>query len=111
MKTHKERVESFLPKYTSGEWQIKELFSKWAIVIDNSPFAIATVENKYRAQEINKANAKLIASSPELLGALKFANEIIDRLCSDYSMIANKHANYTNGEAKIIEQAIKKATE
>lgn len=42
---------------------------------------------------------------------LKLANKIIDRLSDDYSSIANKHANYTRGEANIIEQAIQKATE
>jgi uncharacterized protein YfkK (UPF0435 family) len=45
----------------------------------------------------------------ELLEALKFGNEIIDRLCSDYAMVTNKHANYTRAESNVIENAIKKA--
>lgn len=57
-----------------------------------------------------EANAKLIAAAPDLLEALVLAEKILERMSDEYSMIANRHANYTRGEANIIESAIKKAT-
>ena len=52
---------------------------------------------------------KVRDAAPDLLEALKFSLTIIDRLSDDYSSIANKHANFTQGEFKKINQAIKKA--
>lgn len=55
------------------------------------------------------ANAKLISAAPDLLYALQFAYQIIDRLSEDYAMVAGKHANFTIREDRIIKQAIEKA--
>jgi len=46
-----------------------------------------------------------------MLEALQKAIEVIERLSDEYSTIANHHASYTVGEARIIEGAIRKATE
>jgi hypothetical protein len=97
-------------KFTKGNW----IFSKYS-PIDYGVHSesgngndIALVRGDSEEAE---ANAKLITSAPELLNALILANNIIERMSDEYSAIANKHANFTMGESRIIENAIRKATE
>jgi hypothetical protein len=61
------------------------------------------------SHEENKANGLLMAAAKDLYEALALAREIIERISSDYAAITNKHADYTVGEARVIDHAIQKA--
>ena len=97
--------------HTKGKWKADDIdvYSE-----DNKHIAQAYDANDTHIADMDiekaRANAKLIAAAPDLLEALKFSLTIIDRLSDDYSTIANKHANFTQGEFKKIDKAIKKAT-
>lgn len=97
-------------KHTKGEWE----FIAPAIISKETHEEIALIKAMSMGasrQSESFANAKLIASAPDLLIALQKAVEVIDRLSDEYSAVAERHSSYTVGEAKIIEGAIKKATE
>jgi hypothetical protein len=97
-------------KHTPGEW----IFNKYT----PCDFGVHSIEGRGNdialvrgTDEEAEANAKLIAAAPVMLEALQKAIEVIERLSDEYSTIANHHASYTVGEARIIEGAIRKATE
>jgi hypothetical protein len=49
---------------------------------------------------------QLLTHREILRDALQFALTIIDRLSEDYASVANKHANYTQGEDKKLKAAL-----
>ena len=91
-------------KHTPGPWNLKKDLSRFRIVTD-TPFSIAIIENKYRFQEINEANARLIAAAPDLLEGIIELLDAIKR-CEDREQIPS----YENC-LQIVSKAIKKATE
>jgi hypothetical protein len=96
--------------HTKGNWE----FIAPAIVSTETNEDIALIKSMSMGANRNNeslANAKLIAAAPDMLIALQKAVEVIERMSDEYSAIAGHHASYTNGEAKIIEGAIKKAAE
>lgn len=70
---------------------------------------VALVTTGSYPDDVEAANARLIAAALELLEALEHALIVIDRLSDEYRAISGRHASYSNGDAKKIEQAIKKA--
>ena len=113
-------------KFTKGEWKIFKPKGGCAHTVTSKDYEgySRTIAIAYPVNQKNpinclnddekveaEANAKLIATAPELLQALNFSLSIIDRLCDDYSEIANKHANFTMEEFNKIMDVIKKATE
>jgi hypothetical protein len=120
MKTNKDLLEASqtngVAKYTKGEWRMiyPAINAPNEFIIgDCDGFTLASVYGALGTpndMEEAEANAKLIAAAPDLLEALVLANSILDRMSSEYAMIANKHANFTRGESNIIERAIEKAT-
>jgi N-acetylneuraminic acid mutarotase len=103
-------------KYTQGEWKVSGGTTEGTIQCDPESSVCTKHGNEIarifgKTIEESKANAKLIAAAPDMLEALQKAVEVIERMSDEYSAIAGHHASYTNGEAKIIEGAIKKATE
>lgn len=99
-------------KHTPGPWYFHEQgdANNYCLMRNDKRWVIAFQQNGEIWKEEQLANATLIATAPELLEALQKAKEIIERISSEYSLIAHKHSSYTNGEARIIESAIKKAT-
>lgn len=101
-------------QHTKGKWEAHDnLTSSTVFVPEMGGYkVIATCTSDHNMMNDNeiKANAKLIAASPDMLLALQKAVEVIERLSDEYSAIAGHHASYTNGEARIIEGAIRKAT-
>lgn len=100
--------------FTPGKWEpsfseIDEENYSIDIHASDLQWWVASAKFGQVDKEEAKANATLIAAAPDMYYALKKANEIIERLCSDYATVAGRHANYTNGEAKIIESALQKA--
>jgi hypothetical protein len=82
------------------------------LILPLNEVEVLTEDQQYNYVALrNEVAAKLITAASDLLDALVFAGEIIDRLCEDYSMVANRHANFTTGEYNRIMRAIKKATE
>lgn len=103
-------------KHTKGSWEIEEREHGFYVCSGFKGFVIADVTGDQITHFIGnkeeaEANAKLIAAAPELLAALQKAVEVIERMSDEFSAIANRHASYTVGESKVIEGAIKKATE
>ena len=99
-------------KHTTGKWIIdrkSETLTEKTVCTEQMD--ICTVLCIDIDDEEADANAKLIAAAPDMLIALQKAVEVIERMSDEYSAIANRHASYTVGESKIIEGAIKKATE
>ena len=103
-------------KHTVEKWTLENLTGRTLrVTAGPKGFVIAEVTNDCITHFIGNtdeaiANAKLIAAAPDMLIALQKAVEVIERMSDEFSSIANRHASYTNGEAKIIEGAIKKAT-
>jgi hypothetical protein len=103
-------------KHTPKEWTIENHEHSINICSGYKGFVIAEVTGDCIThfignKEESEANAKLIAAAPVMLEALQKAIEVIERLSDEYSTIAERHASYTVGEARIIEGAIRKATE
>jgi hypothetical protein len=102
-------------KHTKGEWHKRngDIENHFEIIGDygtHKTIALLPLRAFVEKDEA-EANAKLIAAAPDMLIALQKAVEVIERMSDEYSSIANRHASYTVGESKIIEGAIKKATE
>lgn len=101
-------------KHTPGTWKIAEKhcdnLTEKHIAWTNLREVLAP-NNGDTSNDEDYANCKLIAAAPDMLIALQKAVEVIERMSDEFSAIAGKHASYTNGEAKIIEGAIKKANQ
>lgn len=99
-------------KHTKGPWIVANSGGSVKLGGMRHPKTICTLETSPLSisPEV-EANAKLIAAAPDMLIALQKAVEVIERMSDEYSAIANRHASYTVGESRIIEGAIKKATE
>lgn len=104
-------------KHTQGIWEINHFMNEFSIYsmgdkrcggVCKIPYGLS--KSKSLSEEQAEANAKLIASAPKLLEALQEAMQIIDRLCDEYQDLAERHANYTQGEHKRLTAAIKLAT-
>ena len=69
-------------KHTKGEWGISKHYYGYKILIDGNK--IADVWNKRESYAVTEeealANAKLIASAPELLKALNLIQEYINKM-------------------------------
>ena len=108
-------------KHTKGQWFACKITNttNYSVRTNERPELVITPVNLTEVNETIHndligeaiANAKLIAAAPDMLIALQKAVEVIERMSDEYSAIANRHASYTVGESKIIEGAIKKATE
>lgn len=94
-------------QHTRGNWHAKE----GQIYPEETGKTIAIIPYFELGNEEQEANARIMAAAPDLLDALILANEIIGRLCSDYAVQAERHANHTAGEARVILSAIQKATQ
>jgi len=93
-------------KHTQGEWRIDPLNE--SSVIDNSGDYMSQLIcqiNGNQTREIRKANAKLIAAAPYLLGALEYV-----KICSNYKEAKIYGENNPNHWTNIIDNAINKAT-
>lgn len=99
-------------KHTPGKWNTSKLVNDIGIYADGSNRDLALVYKYSRSipEEEAQANANLMAAAPELLEALQKAKEVIERMSDEFREVAGRHASYSNGEAKIIEAAINKAT-
>lgn len=95
-----------MKKHTKGNW----LAHDGQIYSEETGKTLALISYFDKEDEEQRANANLIAAAPDLFTALQKAVEVIERMSDEYSSIAGRHASYTNGEAKIIERAIEKAT-
>ena len=93
-------------EFTKGEWRVSLSNTSYAdVVVDG--FDICTCWSGYVGEDETKANAKLIASAPDLLNRL---NSIV--------LSVKAHPDYVNGEegdewhdiVELAEQTIKKAT-
>lgn len=93
--------------HTKGIWMAKD----GQIYTEETGKTIALVPYYDKEDEEQTANLKLIAAAPAMLNALKKAVEVIERMSDEYSAIADRHASYTVGEGRIIEGAIREATE
>ena len=93
-------------KHTKGEWFAKE----GQIYPIETGKTLALIPYYDKDDKEQEANAKLIAAAPDMLEALKKAIEVIERMSDEFSAIAERHASYTVGESRIIEDAIRKAT-
>ena len=58
-----------MSKHTLGQWKLHDMESN--VIVGKDHLTIADVNAKNRNEEENQANAKLIASAPELLEACK----------------------------------------
>lgn len=109
---HKKRI-IMETKHTNGKWTVVDSGGK--VISQTSANSYADIcilaDRPLAISPEVEANAKLIAAAPEMLIALQKAVEVIERMSDEFSAIANRHASYTVGESRIIEGAIKKATE
>lgn len=89
-------------EHTQGEWKTQiNGFGDFGIMSAYNPiYPIAKLERKFRPIEEIEANAKLIASAPELLEACKYVLECLE---------ASQNARNFGGP--VLRKAIKKATE
>mgnify|MGYP003620463906 CR=1 FL=1 len=90
-------------EFTKGEWRVSLSNTSYAdVVVDG--FDICTCWSGYVGEDETKANAKLIASAPDLLNSIVLS--------------VKAHPDYVNGEegdewhdiVELAEQTIKKAT-
>jgi hypothetical protein len=94
------------PKHTPGQWEIDKR-AKTRVQVNDRTIADTggyrtTSDNKAKAEEENKANAKLIAAAPEMLKII----------CEVDNLLRCQYSHNDIAEIKIkLESAIKKATE
>ena len=93
-------------KYTKGKWVKRQGDSDYKFDIlgeFGTNKTIALIPNKcFVSDEEAEANAKLIASAPELLDALKMIRKELKH--------GNYKGNHVNGMIQVAEEAIVKAT-
>ena len=78
MTNHPNRSKQQQPTHTPGPWRVGRKLSN-CVVVTAEGKDIGTVSiNKYTDNAINEANARLIATAPELLAALKTLVGLLD---------------------------------
>jgi 3-oxoacyl-[acyl-carrier-protein] synthase III len=93
-------------KHTQGKWEVVKSNDSGRIDIKREPYYIAEIIGGLGSDESN-ANARLIASAPELLKMLKLAQNRLDLLICVTP--TGKHRNQLTEDNISILQAIKEA--
>jgi hypothetical protein len=100
-------METKTAQHTPGPWHLNEKLSRHntALIYGPDDYLIADAGRiQKRSENETKANAALIAAAPDLLAALKLANEVMN---DHFGITDNDEGG--NGAHDIIRGAIKKA--
>jgi len=99
-----------MAQHTQGKWEIKEIEGDCTLILNSNGYCIASLPclsfGKKIPQEITQANARLIASAPELLEACK----MVDIILNNKNVTLPKDKRITKQQAMdLLSQAIAKA--